>query len=99
MFRPFIAHLTDISLRKGLSESPPSYPKYLSNNATRTPASRSRYIRLLIVIGPNIVASVVFCISRFSKRSKSRSEEHTSELQSRDHHICLLLLENKNNYS
>src|SRR5690625_6725685 len=27
----------------------------------------------------------------------SRSEEHTSELQSRGHHVCRLLLEQKNN--
>src|SRR5438445_8171067 len=30
------------------------------------------------------------------KRSKSRSEEHTSELQSRQYLVCRLLLEKKN---
>src|SRR5437660_9261716 len=29
---------------------------------------------------------------------KSRSEEHTSELQSRGHLVCRLLIEKKNNY-
>src|SRR5690625_6844922 len=32
-----------------------------------------------------------------NKRSSSRSEEHTSELQSRGHLVCRLLLEQKNN--
>src|SRR2546429_4820098 len=32
------------------------------------------------------------------QRSESRSEEHTSELQSRLHLVCRLLLEKKNNY-
>src|SRR5438552_1580905 len=34
---------------------------------------------------------------RRSRRSVSRSEEHTSELQSPDHLVCRLLLEKKNN--
>src|SRR5690554_7682076 len=38
---------------------------------------------------------------RFSNSSTklSRSEEHTSELQSRPHLVCRLLLEKKNNYT
>src|SRR6266508_4070177 len=32
-----------------------------------------------------------------SSSSRSRSEEHTSELQSRGHLVCRLLLEKKNN--
>src|SRR5258708_13030622 len=32
-----------------------------------------------------------------SLRTESRSEEHTSELQSPDHLVCRLLLEKKNN--
>src|SRR5438552_7692280 len=35
--------------------------------------------------------------STASSREKSRSEEHTSELQSPDHLVCRLLLEKKNN--
>src|SRR3712207_7179962 len=35
--------------------------------------------------------------SRFVERVLSRSEEHTSELQSRQYLVCRLLLEKKNN--
>src|SRR6185436_12153802 len=35
---------------------------------------------------------------RWSHRSRLRSEEHTSELQSPDHLVCRLLLEKKKNY-
>src|SRR5205809_7137389 len=35
--------------------------------------------------------------SGFSMRSRNRSEEHTSELQSRLHLVCRLLLEKKKN--
>src|SRR5207244_9105077 len=34
--------------------------------------------------------------ARLRRRSRSRSEEHTSELQSPDHLVCRLLLEKKN---
>src|SRR5439155_10609925 len=52
-------------------------------------------------LGPNIQnwaigASIVFpAFDYFSIRAK-RSEEHTSELQSRGHLVCRLLLEKKN---
>src|SRR5690554_7582923 len=36
--------------------------------------------------------------SMLSRSSSSRSEEHTSELQSRPHLVCRLLLEKKNRY-
>src|SRR5207253_10679012 len=35
------------------------------------------------------------CVSRTSRKRSSRSEEHTSELQSRGHLVCRLLLEKK----
>src|SRR5436305_7830558 len=35
-------------------------------------------------------------VSTFPSRSAPRSEEHTSELQSRPHLVCRLLLEKKN---
>src|SRR5207244_13306309 len=38
-------------------------------------------------------------LERCCRRSLSRSEEHTSELQSPDHLVCRLLLEKKNNES
>src|SRR3712207_7143871 len=34
--------------------------------------------------------------TRFAPRSRKRSEEHTSELQSRQYLVCRLLLEKKN---
>src|SRR5437870_11509728 len=36
------------------------------------------------------------CIRTSSSKRRSRSEEHTSELQSRGHLVCRLLLEKKN---
>src|SRR5258708_31349129 len=39
----------------------------------------------------------VFRKTRLSRTVKSRSEEHTSELQSPDHLVCRLLLEKKKN--
>src|SRR2546429_5440639 len=49
-------------------------------------------------------ASTVSSEARFaapadSRASRTRSEEHTSELQSRLHLVCRLLLEKKKNYS
>src|SRR5437660_6934494 len=35
--------------------------------------------------------------ARVAPRTRQRSEEHTSELQSRGHLVCRLLLEKKNN--
>src|SRR3989442_10149253 len=37
-------------------------------------------------------------VIRESKNDRLRSEEHTSELQSRPHLVCRLLLEKKKNY-
>src|SRR3712207_8568763 len=44
---------------------------------------------------------VVVTITRtgYAKRTKSRSEEHTSELQSRQYLVCRLLLEKKTTVS
>src|SRR3712207_7822412 len=38
------------------------------------------------------------CIENILKLRLARSEEHTSELQSRQYLVCRLLLEKKNNY-
>src|SRR3989442_10084603 len=38
------------------------------------------------------------CCARHGTRGRGRSEEHTSELQSRPHLVCRLLLEKKKNY-
>src|SRR3989442_11088625 len=45
--------------------------------------------------GLRIRVGRVTCAKSFSDRSAIRSEEHTSELQSRPHLVCRLLLEKK----
>src|SRR2546422_5257033 len=44
---------------------------------------------------PMIGALVVFCVGVLFRTPDQRSEEHTSELQSRLHLVCRLLLEKK----
>src|SRR3712207_8256611 len=44
------------------------------------------------------VAYDCFFAAEDVQRGKPRSEEHTSELQSRQYLVCRLLLEKKNNY-
>src|SRR3989440_8681938 len=46
---------------------------------------------------PRCVTNFSAAAMNFSKRSSTRSEEHTSELQSRSDLVCRLLLEKKNN--
>src|SRR5690625_1650771 len=41
----------------------------------------------------------VFCLNMLSTSLPLRSEEHTSELQSRGHLVCRLLLEKKNKFN
>src|SRR2546422_6433603 len=41
------------------------------------------------------ISTVNPCFSHNARRSRTRSEEHTSELQSRLHLVCRLLLEKK----
>src|SRR5256884_5779154 len=41
------------------------------------------------------VAMITACMSLWSRMARKRSEEHTSELQSRLHLVCRLLLEKK----
>src|SRR5258708_15101231 len=45
---------------------------------------------------PGVCATLTLVVSYNSTYSFSRSEEHTSELQSPDHLVCRLLLEKKN---
>src|SRR5258708_15286720 len=45
---------------------------------------------------PGIRRAIIACQWPRSLRAGSRSEEHTSELQSPDHLVCRLLLEKKN---
>src|SRR5687768_17964067 len=54
----------------------------------RSPGSRRRDV-------PRSSAAALRCLPASSSRSARRSEEHTSELQSRLHLVCRLLLEKK----
>src|SRR3712207_8088695 len=64
-----------------------------SKPISRRPPRRSRPVVLIASITPSAASG-----SRRSGRSpdRPRSEEHTSELQSRQYLVCRLLLENKN---
>src|SRR3954449_11206195 len=42
-----------------------------------------------------LISYAVFCLKKKSTRLNSRSEEHTSELQSHSHFVCRLLLDKK----
>src|SRR2546422_5358016 len=76
--------------------------------ATTAPTKR-RYMRLLATLPPNsrprppemgpMTDATTFphAVAMSSHASSCRSEEHTSELQSRLHLVCRLLLEKKNN--
>src|SRR2546429_5330360 len=48
------------------------------------------------LLGPTIPDYYVFNLAMADVRNQHRSEEHTSELQSRLHLVCRLLLEKKN---
>src|SRR2546422_8433839 len=57
---------------------------------------RSRGDALLwLGLGALLVPLLVLVVRRRTTRTKRRSEEHTSELQSRLHLVCRLLLEKK----
>src|SRR5439155_8960123 len=68
-------------------EPAPGVPPSAAWLATLTAKMREARVRLLIA-EPSSNASLV-----------SRSEEHTSELQSRGHLVCRLLLEKKKNHT
>src|SRR5690554_1493490 len=51
-----------------------------------------------IVSHPGRKRSLLRKITRYPRKKAHRSEEHTSELQSRPHLVCRLLLEKKNSH-
>src|SRR5690625_7008563 len=72
-------------------------------NAMPKPASKSCSSR--VIFGPRLGASISahaadvngsMFSTKHSSTPSARSEEHTSELQSRGHLVCRLLLEKKN---
>src|SRR5437660_9284815 len=54
-------------------------------------------LRSILILSFDIIF-VVFCMGALDDKYDIRSEEHTSELQSRGHLVCRLLLEKKNIY-
>src|SRR5947209_15950779 len=48
-----------------------------------------------VAVADHVKPAVVFITSQKVERAESRSEEHTSELQSRQYLVCRLLLEKK----
>src|SRR3989442_10997124 len=84
--------------RSGLSVSLLSVD--LHEERTTTLDRHSRATRPLIqrrIIDDYLSRTEAACVRGWSG-SEKRSEEHTSELQSRPHLVCRLLLEKKNQY-
>src|SRR5690625_6112299 len=50
----------------------------------------------VIAVGIGLIVSIYTLARHVTRLDALRSEEHTSELQSRGHLVCRLLLENKN---
>src|SRR5258708_25563214 len=73
------------------------YPTLFRSSSTYTTSSRTAAIsaRWIPLTSANSVSSSQKRTRRLSTL-RSRSEEHTSELQSPDHLVCRLLLEKKN---
>src|SRR5690606_40009725 len=56
------------------------------------------FLRLLfMLVVPLLFAAVVMGVCELDLKNLGRSEEHTSELQSRENLVCRLLLEKKQN--
>src|SRR5215208_713433 len=72
----------------------------VSSASARTKFLRSRSIRSAVRRNTSARSRSVVCghgpASNASRAAAIRSEEHTSELQSRGHLVCRLLLETKN---
>src|SRR5436309_8621906 len=83
----------------GILSSPQRY-----KDPTRSCPSESSWLRVFVVrfLGFRLRCSVFICVHlwfrfvQFMQTKMRRSEEHTSELQSRENLVCRLLLEKKN---
>src|SRR5438034_3393723 len=80
------------------SPSASSTVLYLSNTV-RSPPTHSASLRVRAPLGPPLTGASSRCTPRAANCSCSRSEEHTSELQSHSDLVCRLLLEKKNHTS
>src|SRR2546422_7012816 len=72
-------------------------PLCASHPPSRSQANRSKSSALSSIAHPARARKPCVWSSATSPRSRVRSEEHTSELQSRLHLVCRLLLEKKKN--
>src|SRR5439155_11147247 len=79
---------------------PPEHPPFPYTTLFRSP-SNSRVLRYRLQLRHNleILRLEINVGMRGLHRKTRRSEEHTSELQSRGHLVCRLLLENKNRHT
>src|SRR5690606_39980641 len=72
-------------------------PERIASAAKRSTIPMPRSIKLRLMLRTTSVSSVSFMAARrrASLKTAKRSEEHTSELQSRENLVCRLLLEKK----
>src|SRR3989442_11541347 len=76
-------------------------PIFRTSESVNGPTRAPNVVPVSMVIGKRYSCSRTLCVavSRRTRvtcnRAESRSEEHTSELQSRPHLVCRLLLEKK----
>src|SRR5437870_10496329 len=89
--------------------TPPSFPTRRSSDLSAPPRHstarpsprrlrmRSRPMLKALTLAVILLASAPNAGAQTGPAASSRSEEHTSELQSRGHLVCRLLLEKKNN--
>src|SRR3712207_8318655 len=81
-----------LSLHDALPISQPSSASARSCSTVSTPSAQA------LSPSPRASSAIDWTISRQSREwGRSRSEEHTSELQSRQYLVCRLLLEKKKN--
>src|SRR5438105_11318466 len=89
---PATTDIFTLSLHDALPIS--TSPTTARSSSTSVPPTRCRAISI-VVWKPSRRSMMPLSIRGFTRRSKLRSEEHTSELQSRVDLVCRLLLEKK----
>src|SRR5947209_15593680 len=71
---------------------PPFFEKMAAHPA---PVTDVHGARVLAILGDSVTTDHISPAGNIAKNSPARSEEHTSELQSRQYLVCRLLLEKK----